>query len=358
VIRSTPQMPAQVDLLNPGNRALSVLGASGDMLGNSASWLGDVNNDAVDDFALGGAMAYTIYGEELLGNIDLASASLPGSGIRMRPPTGTGYTTGVVAGVGDVSYDGIPDVAIGFPDASDGATSNGVVYAVFNRPNRTTPEVALQGLGAHEGARMTGASSNDRAGAAIAPVHDDNEGHSGMTTSSPGSTRSAQQGSGGTTKTITPAFQAADLANQPKLTRSGCWRSRTASYAYPDSNGRERLPKCRRTASTRAERYDTTPFDFRLDPPRSKHRGNLRAQSNKFVFRNEVRHARHQIVDSFGRPFAAIQQQTAGKPNRWRVYRVDNGVETSVARSIDKGRWSLQLEGKSCMASWRRTTSR
>lgn len=130
----------------------SLLGLGGDLLGSAVADIGDVNEDGIDDFAVGapGAQSsagavYVIYGGQS-GAINVASLTVA-QGFVIRGATLADAAGSAVASAGDVDGDGKQDMLIGAPGASLlNSVLPGNAYVIFGgRCNRT---IELANLGA------------------------------------------------------------------------------------------------------------------------------------------------------------------------------------------------------------------
>ena len=171
-------------------------------LGHSVSGLGDVNGDGVDDFIVSAPFtdtdgsgqgnsqgaAYVIFGKDTtqsdvsFSNIDVASlAATDGFSIQSSTSSDTlGYS---VAGIGDISGDGIKDIAVGVRllDTSSAMTdqNKGGVYVIFGK-DTTQSGVSFSNISISssfsltDGFRIVGANANDYLGSSIAGLGDVN----------------------------------------------------------------------------------------------------------------------------------------------------------------------------------------
>jgi hypothetical protein len=137
-------------------------GAQLDGAGTSVANLGDVNNDEIDDYAVGAprtdrfgrtdsGTVYVVFGG-VSGAFDLASIG-PEEGFRINGAAVGDLTGTAVAAAGDVNGDDVSDIAIGAPRGADpfGAVPGpGKVYVVFgNTGEDPTADLDLAALGTH-----------------------------------------------------------------------------------------------------------------------------------------------------------------------------------------------------------------
>jgi hypothetical protein len=158
----------------------------------SVASAGDVNGDGVPDVIVGSGndsplgrssagSAFVVFGRSPFAPVSLAEPTFNGFVIQ---GAGTSYdphrhdependlTGWRVAGVGDVNGDGLADVALAAPFASNSRRGfSGSVYVVFGR--RTTTPVDLRRLGA-EGYRIDGPAAGSTLGVSLARAGDVN----------------------------------------------------------------------------------------------------------------------------------------------------------------------------------------
>jgi hypothetical protein len=136
-----------IDLTSAGLNGYVIYGAStGDQFGASLDGAGDINGDGHADLVIGApgagsgsGAAYVVYGQSADSAVDAGSLGARGYAIT---DAGAGAELGFsVAGLGDVSGDGVPDVAVGAPGRSSSAG------AVFLVAGQATPvAVDLSGV--------------------------------------------------------------------------------------------------------------------------------------------------------------------------------------------------------------------
>jgi hypothetical protein len=170
--------PHDIDLANISQTdGFQIAGAPAEQLGTSIVGLGDLNGDELADYAVAGKNSVVLYGSDNTGSdIDTGVAGFGGYRITAPAAANGGDTT--LASGGDINRDGVPDLAIAYPQAnSDGRSGNGLVYAVYNRPryygDDTTSTLSLDNLPGQLGTRFAGASSGDNAGRGIGLMSDD-----------------------------------------------------------------------------------------------------------------------------------------------------------------------------------------
>jgi len=128
--------------------SLSALGAAGFQMngsmnsqaGRAVAGLGDVNGDGRGDLAVGApgasasnGAAYVVFGRQSVSALTLESLTAS-EGYRLgTPPPGVEGVGESVAGLGDLSGDGRPDIAVGGTGDADppGRTNGGAAYAAF-----------------------------------------------------------------------------------------------------------------------------------------------------------------------------------------------------------------------------------
>ncbi|MCB0339647.1 MAG: FG-GAP repeat protein, partial [Bdellovibrionales bacterium] len=126
--------------------------ATGDQFGASVTYIGDVNHDGIDDFAVG-APSY----DQPFNNAGMVRIHSGANGAIIRVHTGTAagqYLGAVLDGGRDINADGTPDYIIGAPSANNGdglvrlySGSTGTQLFVFRgqtgQKNRVGESVAL-----------------------------------------------------------------------------------------------------------------------------------------------------------------------------------------------------------------------
>ena len=179
----------------------------GDRAGTTASGIGDINGDGLDDFAIGARYAdpngtdsgrvYVIFGRDTasVGNFPatLQLSALDGSngfkldGELIRDRAGT-----AISGAGDINNDGIDDLIIGAPNADTNGDSSGSSYVVYGKNTGTAGDfpaiLQLSALDGNDGFVMHGESADYASGRCVAAAGDINgDGISDIVIGAPGS---------------------------------------------------------------------------------------------------------------------------------------------------------------------------
>jgi hypothetical protein len=142
----------EVSLDELGGDGFTIDGSSRDGFGGVLSRAGDFNGDKIDDFAVGApytggerGRTYVIFGTRDADDFDIGS--IGDRGIVLTGALG-GQSGGTLAGPGDLSGDGLADLAIGAPFASpDGRDRAGVTYVVFGRRDQGKVDLSELGSG-------------------------------------------------------------------------------------------------------------------------------------------------------------------------------------------------------------------
>jgi hypothetical protein len=190
--------PADLDLNNittsAAARGMRMDGsATGEAAGISVAAAGDVNADGFDDIAVGGfaaspnelasGSAYVIYGRGVADPADLdlneITSTAAARGLRADGQTEFEQAGRSVGPAGDVNDDGIDDVIVGAPFASNfGGQGSGSAYVLYGQGTADLADldlVDLDGSAAARGLRIDGAASLDQAGTAATSSGDFND---------------------------------------------------------------------------------------------------------------------------------------------------------------------------------------
>jgi FG-GAP repeat protein len=153
VVFGTDTPPGMLDLNALGSGGMEIRGgAEDDQLGRAVACIGDWNGDGLDDIAVGAPFAGSGPTEEvgevwvLFGRLsppatmDLSALS-PSEGVRIRGAAAGDQTGFAVSPAGDWNADGLPDLAIGAPNADFGAVDAGRAYVLFGT---VSPEASIE----------------------------------------------------------------------------------------------------------------------------------------------------------------------------------------------------------------------
>lgn len=318
------------------NRGYPVYGQSGDGFGASLAAVGDVNGDDLADLAVGARGAWVLFGQESSSGIDLAAGPAPG--YRIVGPPGDDYAQAVVGHAGDLNGDVIPDVLIGFPLAGPTLARQGVAYAVFGQA-LSQASISLTGLPGHRGTRVLGATVGSNLGAALAGLERASELDSGFLIGAPNDSAAAGSAYLFRSSAMSGTVNATAAASDPGLrrTRANCWGGSGAyTFRIPKDH-----PSCRRTRRGKTEFVERT---HRFGTARAKLEQTLKRDASGSV-------KTYDIVDSFGRKFAALRQESHIS---YRVYDAA-GTEYRPLTPKELGttarRPMIEVQGRACMAT-------
>ena len=174
---------ATIDLRGPERGWSRIAGSGGNAAGFSLAAAGDVDGDGLADLLVGGlagsgalasshgpSFAYVVYGDRAAS--DLALSSLGTAGAVLVDATSGDRAGPSVAGAGDVTGDGRPDVLVGAPLA-DPAGVHGAGSAFLVPGGRLEPKMTLRSLPA-PARRFDGLAGYDTAGWSLAGIGDFN----------------------------------------------------------------------------------------------------------------------------------------------------------------------------------------
>ena len=148
-------------------------------LGSSVSSAGDVNGDGIKDIiitAMAGK-AYVIYGHanEPIPYVNLAAGLDISAGFVIRDPTVLEYVGITASWVGDVNNDSIDDIIIGsHSDAPSGGYMNGAAYIIYGTKGKVYENVDLSKLDISQGFKISGNVSMDQLGHSVGYAGDVN----------------------------------------------------------------------------------------------------------------------------------------------------------------------------------------
>ena len=166
--------------------------ATGDYAGASVAGAGDVNGDGIADMIVGGShyaqlgAAYVVFGSRAGFAASLDLATLDGTdGFRIDGIAAGGIS---VASAGDFNGDGIDDLAVGVPGASQGGRGRaGETYVVFGSSDGFAASLDLATLDERTGIRLGGIEAGDLSGASVAAAGDVNaDGYDDLIVGAPG----------------------------------------------------------------------------------------------------------------------------------------------------------------------------
>lgn len=207
--------PSNVDLASitttQAQRGMLISGAAaGDLAGSAVSGASDLNGDGHADAVVGAphavgasGVAYVIYGQPAADPPDVSLAAIAGAqAARGMEIVGAGgeEAGSALAGGRDLNGDGISDLLVGAPTATEGGRDgSGAAFLVYGQAAPDPPDLDLGQLGTDpsRGVHISGAGSFDRAGDAVATSGDLNgDGHADAIVGSPGASDNGRIDSG------------------------------------------------------------------------------------------------------------------------------------------------------------------
>jgi hypothetical protein len=157
-----------VDLGALGPNGFRIDGAhQGDRIGMAVAGVGDMDGDRRGDIAVSGfdnmthnGRAYVVRGSADTTPVDLATVDgFSARAFEIAGPPRAELFGAYVGAVGDVNGDGLPDVAVGAPEADNNARGrSGSTYVVFGKADNHKIDVERLGAG---GFRIDGAKADD-----------------------------------------------------------------------------------------------------------------------------------------------------------------------------------------------------
>ena len=151
-----------------------------DRSGTEVSAVGDINNDGIDDFAIGvfrgqngyaSGSTYVVFGKAdesngLNGIVELSE--LDGrDGFRIDGTSRQDYSGQAISSAGDVNGDGIDDFTIGARGTGYNGDYSGSTYVVFGKESGFSRTMSLSALDGSDGFRIDGESVGDISGVSV-----------------------------------------------------------------------------------------------------------------------------------------------------------------------------------------------
>lgn len=127
-----------------------------DSFGTAVDGAGDMNNDGFADLVVGAP--FVINAGTVRGSITVYSGKTGGIIGQAFGPAASDQLGAAVAGAGDINHDGVPDLIVGAPDASNGGNqrgkaivysgaTGGILYTVLGTANGERRGVSVDGVG-------------------------------------------------------------------------------------------------------------------------------------------------------------------------------------------------------------------
>jgi Ca2+-binding RTX toxin-like protein len=174
--------PTDVNLASPDGTHVvringNIVGDDGDDLGFSASSLGDINGDGIDDLILGSpynaggkgfnGVSYVLFGQESF-DPTLSVADLDGkNGFALPGLKSQDFAGWAVSGGGDLNGDGFDDLVIGAIGSDPHGSDSGTAYVVFGHAGSFAASFNLGSLNGTTGFKLSGIGALDYAGGSV-----------------------------------------------------------------------------------------------------------------------------------------------------------------------------------------------
>lgn len=160
-------------------------GIDNDELGRSVAMIGDINNDGIDDFAVGApsdggvgvpGIVWVVFGNAAGLPSPLNLQTLDGSdGFALTTSQTAAILGRAIAGIGDFNDDGIDDMAMSAPRADAPPEYDiGKVYVLFGHGGAFPASISVDAFDGSDGVRIIGAAEDARAGRSLAAAGDFN----------------------------------------------------------------------------------------------------------------------------------------------------------------------------------------
>lgn len=210
-----------IDTASLGSDGYQIDGVDGNA-GNSVAWIADMNEDAIPEVLVGApgvesrgpatGAAYVVFGQSTTEGIDIAGLRTADNGFTMEGAGRAHYTGESVAPLGDVNDDGLPDLAVGAPQADNNSRDHsGSVHVVFGKAD--TGSLNLDSLG-DAGFRIDGAAVGDFTGYSVARAGDvDGDGFNDVLLGAQEADNNTRDNSGSAYVELVSDWLAGDCAN-------------------------------------------------------------------------------------------------------------------------------------------------
>jgi hypothetical protein len=203
-----------VDLASLAGRGFRIDGAAaGDDAGLSVAGVADMSGDGLPEVVLGApsatagaGTAYVVWGKPPAAAAPVDLAALGAQGLALSGQPGE-HACATVAGLADATRDGIPDVAVGAPDAAPyGRGGAGTVYVVSGTAAPGASSLASAPL------RIHGGDAREHLGRVVAPAGDvDGDGVADLLIGLSGEAALARRGAGSVVVLLTGRVRGSEL---------------------------------------------------------------------------------------------------------------------------------------------------